>query len=782
MAALDSPSGASESRPEPALARSLPPALGAGASQRGLVPLSPGAITEEPEPGGDFSIRHYWRVLRGRRRTVLCAAAASVLAAAIVNYVQAPTYRATATLRIDREEPSIAQLDDADSRSPEPPDYIETHYRVLRSRSLARRVIDKLQLAGRVEFNAEIAGRRGGAPAKNDLPPPRAETLPPAVVDAFLEKLSVDPGKGTRLVSISFESVDPLLAPLVVNTLGEQYIEHNLETKWQATRKASAWLQQQLSSLRTALESSESGLRRYAAEHSILFVEERKDVATEKLAQLEQELTQAEADRIQKQSLAISIEELAGSQEPLPGHLDSRTYQDLQAGLAALEQKRSEMQVAFGARYPAMRRVENEIEQLEKSVAAERSRLVEGVREGRRLAERRERLLREAVERQRRVVQGLGENFIHYNILKRDSESNRTLYEGLLRRLKEAGVAASLRASNIALLDAAEVPQDVYRPRKTLNLLIALAGGLLAGAVLAFLQEHFDAAVRTPEEVERLTGLCLLAIVPRVRMPLRARRIPLGSVLALDHAGSPRFLLGQTCREGEAVKLAASLPADLRATLTEAYRSLRSALLLDVTAPPRRILVTSSQAEEGKTTVSLNLASSLAQLGGRVLLVDADMRRPNCAVQLRVRARQGLSDYLEGRAEISEVISETPVPGLSVIAGGSSPEAAADLVHSPRLASLLEAVSARYDHVILDSPPSLVLSDARTISRLVDGVILVISGATDKGALLRTKRTFDQTGVRLLGFVMNRADLGHADYGYYRTHGYNGGYSGETAA
>jgi len=476
----------------------------------------------------------------------------------------------------------------------------------------------------------------------------------------------------------------------------------------------------------------------------------------------------------------MSFEEPAGSQETLPGNLDSRTYQELRTELAALERKRSEMQVTFGERYPAMRRLESEMAQLEKSVAAERARLVEGVQEGRLLAERRERLLHGAVERQRRVVQGLGENFIHYNILKRDSESNRTLYEGLLQRLKEAGVSASLRASNIAVLDAAEIPQDIFRPRKMLNLCIALLGGLLAGAVLAFLQEHFDATVRTPEEVERLTGLPLLAIVPRVRTARRARRIPLGPIAGLGPTGSPRFILANTRRDEGTGEVTAALPAGMRAALTEAYRNLRSALLLDAGDPPRRILVTSSHPEEGKTTVSLNLACSLAQLGGRVLLVDADMRRPNCAPQLGVRARLGLSDYLEGRAEISEVVKETPVPGLSVIAGGSSPEAAADLVHSPRLGLLLETVAAHYDHVILDSPPSLVLSDARAISRLVDGVVLVISGSTEKGALLRTKQTFDQSGVRLLGFVMNRADLGDASYGYYRAPGY--GYSGGPVA
>jgi capsular exopolysaccharide synthesis family protein len=208
--------------------------------------------------------------------------------------------------------------------------------------------------------------------------------------------------------------------------------------------------------------------------------------------------------------------------------------------------------------------------------------------------------------------------------------------------------------------------------------------------------------------------------------------------------------------------------------LAEAYRTLRSAVLLDCEPSQRRILVTSSQPEEGKTTVSLNLACSLAQLGRRVLLVDADLRRPNCARQLGIRPRQTLSDYLQGHAEVDDVILETSVPGLSLVAGGCSPNVASDLISSPRLASLLARTAERYDHVIIDSPPSLALSDARVMARLVESVILVVSGTTERAALLRTKQAFDQAGVRLLGFVMNRVDLSHPHYDYYRAYGYDG--------
>lgn len=730
---------------------------------------------EEPEPSGDFSLRDYWRIVRARRGSILWTVAAAIVAAVVLNYVQVPTYRAATTVRIDREETSIAEFTDGQPRLPEQSDYIETQYRVLKSRSLARRVIEKLGLAGRVEFGG--AALRQGLSSGSSVQ--AANDASAAVVDAFLERLDVDPGKGTRLVSIHFESVDAALTARVVNMLAQEYIEHNLEAKWQATEKASAWLRQQLASLRTALEQSESALRDYAAEHSILFVEDRKDISTGKLARLEEELTQAEADRIQKASLAALVEDSAGQGDAPPANLDSDTYEALRTELAALAQKQSELLVSFGPQYPKVERIGRQIEEIKSAMAAEQGRILDGVRQARRLAEKREALLRETVGHQRQTVHALGEDFIHYNLLQRETETSRALYEGLLQRLKEAGVSAGLRASNIAVLDPAEVPVETYRPRKLVNMALAAALGLLLGLTLAFVREHFDTGVRTPEEVERLTGLSILALVPWERTE-RRKRIP--GKAASQPPAERRFLpFLDDSRASQVVVRDSFVSAEPPSVLAEAYRTLRSAVLLDCEPSQRRILVTSSQPEEGKTTVSLNLACSLAQLGRRVLLVDADLRRPNCAKQLGIRPRQSLNDYLQGRAEVDDVILETSVPGLSLVAGGCSPHVASDLLSSPRLATLLAQAAERYDHIVIDSPPSLALSDARVVARLVEAVILVVSGATERAALLRTKQAFDQAGARLLGFVMNRVDLSHPHYDYYRAYGY-GGDAGEKVA
>ena len=713
---------------------------------------SAAASVPEPETGTEFHLRDYWKVLHAQRQVVVSIAVVGVLCALAWNYIETPTYRAAATLQIDREQPSLAQIGQQNfPQFPEQPDYIETQYKVLRSRTLATHVIDKLGLAARAELN-------------HDIPAEELEQLDaphPHVLERFLDKLSIRPAKGTRLVDVSFESVDRELAPRVVNTLAESFIEHNLQTKWDATQKASVWLQQQLASLKNRLEDSEAALQDYATRHSILFVEERKDITTEKLAQLEGELTRAESDRVEKQSLAMLVEDIVRRGDRMPGSLSSPGYQELLAQRSALRRQYASLLVSYAPGYPAAQRVRNEIDEIELALRAEQDRMLAGVNEGYEVAMKREELLGVQVDGQRRQVTRLSDDFIQYNILKRDAETNRKLYDGLLQRLKEAGISAGLRASNIAILDSASVPQRSYRPMILLNLTVGLALGLIAGVALAFTREHMHTGVRTPEEVERLTNLGLLAVIPRTRKKqerkLLTHRVEgaLGEDGLQPHRWEPE--------QG----------------LSEAYRTLRSSVLLGWDDSMRRILLTSSQPQEGKTTLSLNLACSLAQLGRKVLVIDADMRRPDCARQLGVVPKAGLSEYLQGLAELDDVILQTAIPGLCLIPAGKSTSVASDLLYSPRLAAMLDRVGEQYDHVVIDSPPSLVLSDARTISRLVEGVIMVVSDKTERGSLVRTKQMFDDAGVNFLGFVMNRVNLNHLDYGYYRDYGYYYSYSSQ---
>ncbi len=718
-----------------------PPRTQAGSfSSPVSVPLS----AEEPELGDAPALRDYWRVVHSHRFVVYTTLVLGLASAAAYNYIRTPTYLATATLQIDREQAGAARVSDRPyTELPEAPDYLETQYKVLRSRTLAKQVIAALDLAELPELAYSLK--------PEDLTAYTA-TVHPVVLEQFLDRIAVRPSKGTRLVNVSFESVDAELAPRVVNTLAESFVQHNLQSRWNATQKASVWLEEQLAELEEKLQTSETTLQDYAAAHSILFVEERKEITTEKLAHIEEELTRAESDRVRKQSLAMLVEDAVRRGANLPGSLSSETYTDLSAQLADLRRERSRLLVTFAPAYPSVRRAENEIESLAAALAGERQRLLDGVREEYEIARTREELLTKSALAQRLKVNRVGNDFIQYTILRRDAETNRELYEGLLQRLKEAGVAAGLRASNIAVLDPAEFPEQPFRPRKLVNLSVGLLGGLLFGVALAFVREHMDTGVRTPEEVERMTGLALLAVVPRTR-----------------GKHDDKKLNTQPANDPESPGLMRWEPEQI---LSEAYRSLRSSVLLGWDESMKRILLTSAQPQEGKTTLSLNLACSLAQLGRRVLLIDADMRRPDCARQLGLEPSNGLSEFLRGKAELDEVIQPTAIAGLSLLPSGESTTAASDLLYSPRLPAMLSEVGERYDHVVIDSPPSLALSDSRTISRLVEGVVLVVSDKTERGSLLRVKQMLDDAGAPFLGFVMNRIDLDHLDYGHYRNYGY----------
>ena len=406
-----------------------------------LTPVRPRVIETAPlpvetaEPAGDFSLRELQRVLHARGRVIFSAAALGLAAALIYNFVSPAIYRAKAAIQIDREEPDIAKFDREPRAVPEQPDYLETQYKVLKSRALARRVIEKLRLGALAEFRVRLdsdalkpESSEGKIGTAVDAAAALASAVPPAILDEFLDHLGVHPGKGTRLVDVSFESIDPRLAARVANTLADEYIDHNLEAKWNATQEASAWLREQLATLEQQLQISEGDLLDYARRHSILFVEERKNITTEKLAQLEQALTRAETERVHEQSRAMLLQGTPRPGGGLPGSLTSRGYEELKVTLTELRRERSQLLVTFAPGYPSVRRAQRQIEELERALGEEESRILDGVREGFALARQRDTLLRQQVEKQHALVNLLGDDFIQYNILKRDSETNRTLY------------------------------------------------------------------------------------------------------------------------------------------------------------------------------------------------------------------------------------------------------------------------------------------------------------------------------------------------------------------
>ncbi len=731
------------------------------------------AYTVHQEEEEALPLLEYWRVLRKRRWTVLSVLLLVVVTVMIGTLKQRPVYRAKVVLQIDRESQNILSFKDFIAEvSPYDDSYLETAYKVLQSRTLARRVIDKLHLDQVSEFT-EPPGGLGSLLSfgrSNQQPAPEEARLDPkykSFIDSFLVRLSVQPVRRSRLVEISFDSYDPVLASRVVNTLASNYIDQNLEVKWEATQRASEWLSQQLVGLKAKLEKSEEDLQRYAKEHSILFIDEKQSMSAQKLKQLEEEYTRAEAERIQKESVYNQVK--GGDLSSVPGVLENRIYQELTVKLAELRREYSELSATFTPEYPKVKRLKNQIDELERSLQKERGSYARKVTDDYQAGVSRVRLLKEAVGKQTRDFNDIAEKSIQYSILKREVDTNKQLYEGLLQRLKEAGVSAGLKASNVRVVDQAEVPRGPAKPRKMLNLALALVFGLGLGIGMAFFQEYLDNTLKTPDDVQRFLRLPALGVIPAANANGQGK-LPYGYGYGYGY-GSRKNLPKPATTGKEASKLHVELiGTDGNAPLAEAYRSLRTSVLLSTSGrPPRVILITSGQPGEGKSTTAVNLAMALVQLGGRVLVVDSDMRRPRVATLLMLKAGSaGLSTYLTGQCTLDEAVVATKIPNLHAIPCGPVPPNPAELLSSDPMRQLLEQAPQKFDYVVLDSPPVLHVSDARILAAQVEAVILVAHGGeTPRELVNHAKMHLLQVNANVIGVALNNVDFRSVGYDYY---------------
>jgi capsular exopolysaccharide synthesis family protein len=572
--------------------------------------------------------------------------------------------------------------------------------------------------------------------------------------------------KRSRLVEISFESTDPALAARVVNSLASNYIEENLEARWQASEKASDWLSQQLMRMKAKLEKSEDELQKYSRETGLLFLATEKgtteNIVDQRLHDLQEELTKAQADRYQKESLYRLVQE--GDFASLPGVFDDKLLQDLSERLAELKRQRSQLATTFNPDYPRVKEVQSQIDDAEGNLTQERERATRMITDEYRAAVDREELLTAAFADQQKAENDVAEKSVQYNILKRETDTNKQLYEGLLQKLKETGVSTSMRATNIRIVDPAQGPRKPIRPRVVLNLSLGLLLGICLGAAVAFAQEHLDNTIKSPEDVERFLRLPALASIP--------------AIASGDYRGIHSLYERAKVLSAERQPATALAPAwnkieanGNHSALLEAFHGLRTSVLLSTAeAPPRTLLVSSAQPGEGKTTVAANLAISLAQLGDPVLLIDADLRRPSLHNFFGVTAPHGLVGFLTGHEHWKDLVCHLAPVGLDVLFCGPVPPNPADLLSSEYMRTLIRDASKTYKFVVIDSPPLLNVADSRILATLVDGVLLVVvGGVTPRDMAQRAQASARDVGAHILGAALNFADpsAGHYYYSPY---------------
>lgn len=717
--------------------------------------IPPGAL-----PPNDSGLLQYLPILRKHSWTILATVIIVVTLTTIVTLRTTPIYEAVGRIAVSHENNNdvLGFKSTGEGFSSDAYDYdysiaLDTQIKILQSDAIALATAKALQLDKTPAFS-----RR---PESGDaLPAPSADPQQEAALMGFVQgglKLTVVPK--TRIIEIRYSSPDPQLAARLVNTLVNVYIEQNFKTKFESAMQTSDWLSKQLSDLQLKVETSQEKLVRYQKEHGILGIDEKENIVTAKLDELNRELTQAETDRIQKESRYRLTQ--SGNPELIAG-IDANSL------LGRLHQQESDLrtqiaqaEVQLGPAHPRIRELASQLQQVQNGLHAEIEKLAGRIKTEYLTAVQRESMLRAALEAQKQQANKLNESAIEYSLLKRDVDTNRQLYEGLLQKLKEASVSAGLKSSNIRVVDVARVPLAPSKPDKRRNIMLALAMGLVGGVVLAFLLEAVDNTVRTPEQAQAITALPALGIIPaNPNLLPRARHKAL------------------TSGSREAVELITYRRP--KSDISESYRALRTAILLSATgAPPRVMLMTSALPQEGKTTTSINTAVVLAQKGARVLLVDADLRRPSVHKIFNIKPKIGLSTLLTGSSNAENTIIHVPqLPNLYLLPAGPPPPHPAELLGSSLMKQYIQEWREQFDHVIFDTPPALSVTDSILLSVDMDCVVLVVrSGNTTKAALRRTKDLLAQVNARVLGVVVNAVDVNSPDYYHYYYYGSKyGGY------
>src|SRR6195256_5996909 len=708
----------------------------------------------------------YLLILRKHQWLILSFMLALVSITTIGTFRMQPVYVATSRIEIDRENSNILPFQNTDDYVVDLENYIETQSKILTSETLALQTIR----SGILSSQGDSAG---DPPASDALATGSLANLkPPPELAVFLGSLSVKRVPNSRLMDVSFESTIPLQAAQIVNAHIKNFIEQNFQSRYEATTRASTWLTDQLNELKIRVEKAEDARITYERQNQIWALDDKQNVTTQRLADLNKQLTDAQSERMRKQSMFEFAK--AGDIDSVPQIRDNSAVQDLLRKRSDINTQFIDASTQYGPNFPKVQRLQSQLKEFDVSIDKEKKAVMARLQSEYAEARQREQLLSQALDQQKTEVNQMSERMVQYSILKREAEANKALYDGLLTKLKEAGISAGLRSSNIRVVDPAMVPTYPVRPAKARNIAMAIIIGLVGGIGLALLREYMDNTVKSPDDVETLVRLPSLAVVP---------------AFSESNGDRPRSkLLKGASSNGHDKRIelvAQHLP---KSQMSEAFRALRTALLLSqADHPPQVILVTSALPREGKTTAAANLAVTLAQLGDRTLLVDADLRKPGVGRMLNLGSGKyaGLSSYLAGVSSLELVTIQHPtIPNLAAIPTGPLPPNPADLLSSHKFADAITVLRTKYKFIVIDSPPVMAATDAVIVSVQTDGVLLVVrSGETPKEAFTRTRDLLNSVKCRILGVVLNAVDASAPDYYYsYRYYPYSYGYGPQEAA
>lgn len=729
-------------------------------------PTAPETRAIEAGPEDDeLNLRELWSVIVKRRWTILLFALIVLAAVLTATYLMTPIYRAGLTLQIDREDIKVVKIEEVApvETAGSGQDYYQTQYELLKSRSLAMRVINQLALADHwsktdkpsllAQLKTWLSGFLPKAGQTEGAESPSEDARMDGVIKGFLNHLTVEPVRNSRLVKLYYDDPDPKLAAAILNAQAKAYIDLNLERRFDASSYARNFLQERLQQVKARLEDSEREIVEFSRQQGIVNVDEGQNIVTKRLVAINEALSAAEKQRTAAEA---AYRQMLGTRgQGLNQMLDSKIVQTLKETKAKLEAQYQDNLSLYKPAYPTMVQLRGQIDQIDRQINQEIANIRSAITAAYEATKTEEALLRASLDQLKRDVQELQGRSIQFNILRREVDTNRELYNGLLQRYKEVGVAAGVGTNNISVVDEAKAPVQPHKPNLRLNALLALVLGLLGGIGLAFLLEHLDDTYKQPDEVEKRLGLPVVGMIPRIRRERNENR--------------PLALSGHD---------------DPRSAFAEAYRSLRTALEFSTSSGvPRLLTVTSATTGEGKSTTAVSVAIQFAQAGRKVLLVDADLRKPSLHRIFGLDNSFGLTNLLAGEQVVPAAIAKpTHIPNLFVVPSGPLPPNPAELLSSSKMLGLLVLAAEKFDQVLVDSPPVMGLADALILGNLCDGTLLNVEmGATPRGYVQAACKRLRGARVHLVGTLLTKLENRSGAYGYYQGYYYaHSSHYGET--
>ena len=731
-------------------------------------------VNREEEVDDEIDLKELFSVLMRRKGTILLIALLTFIASLVVTLMMQPIYRANTTLQVSPEDIKVLKYDvEAEGGSTNSRDFYQTQFEILKSRALAKRTMEGMGLEGVLQgnqlakpfFAETISGLKslfmGGnedttkdefallnESSDNLSAKSRIGEVP--LENRLIANLTVAPVSNSQIIKLSYDSTDPQLAANVANSIAANYIELNLERRVNSASFAKDFLSKQLADVKSRLEESQVKLNNYAKEKGLYKTNDEKSLSltAQKINQLNIAHSRAETTRIEAQNKYERGQSSFGNAKVL----ENLTVQTLKKSLVEIETKYQEQLQIYKPSYPLMVQLRRQIQKLKDEVARETSvikQTVERSLQADYLAARgNEEKLFEELQLQKKYLVEVRDKDIGYKTLLREVDTNSSSYEGLLTRLKEVSVAGGVESNNISILDPAIVPYSKHKPNTRLNLVLGLVLGVFLGTVVAFLLEFLDDRVKTTDELERLLGLPLLGMTPSVK-------------------GDDPIIHALMTMEQPASAIA------------ESFRSLRTNLLFaSREGTPKVLTLTSAMPSEGKSSSCMNLATAFAQSNARVLVIDADLRKPTAHKRLKLDNSLGLSNFLTYQASIEDIVQETLIPGVSAVTAGPLSPNPSELLSSERLQELFDLAPDTFDIIIIDAPPVMGLADALVLANRASATVMVTAFAQSKKRQIQdAHRRLKQSHANIIGVLFTKVKTGGSyggynyDYEYYYSYG-----------